>query len=160
MSKPYVLGLAAIFFLACIAIANFAGVSMVMVIHFLCPASLVIILTMGAFLYFYGEDFSTQGVIGIITVGFGLLWLMSRELWESWARGGDLDWRNFSSLNPLKVVLPEPFAIHSFVFDPSFILVWYGVGIGLLIYGGYLMYRGYTFFSSPSVTRDQLKHKA
>jgi len=143
MSKSYVVSLAAILFLASIAIANFAGVSMSMIIHFLCPVSLVIIMTVGAFLYFYGEEFSIQGVVGILSVGFGFLWFMSRELWESWARGGDLAWQNFAGLRPLKAVLPEPLAVHPFVFDQSYILLWYGLGVGLIMYGGYLLYRGY-----------------
>ncbi len=160
MSKQLVLGFATIFFLMIVALANFAGVGMSAMVHFLCPASIVMTLTIGTFLYFYEEDFSAAGVVGILIVGFGFLWFMSRELWESWARGGDMAWRSLSGLSALKAILPEPPAIHPFVFAQSFIVLWSAVGIGLILYGGYLMYRGYIPFAHPTVKRDLLKHKA
>jgi len=141
MTRPQVLGIAGIVFLTVLMLATVAGVSQSALIQFMCPAGMVILLAVGVYLYFFQEDFSTIGVVGVCTVGFGFLWLMSHGLWENWAYGGDAEWTGVT-VSGLQNILPRPIALHPFIFEQPFFVSWCLVGIGLILCGGYLMFKG------------------
>lgn len=143
MNKQQVLGIGGLTILASLMLAKIVGVSQSALIQFMYPTALLIISVVCIYLYFYQEDYSTTGVLGVCTVGFGLLWLMSLGLWQSWAYGGgDGEWIMLAEVNNLRNILPKPKAIHSFVFEQPFFVSWCLVGMGLIVYGTYLILKG------------------
>ena len=142
MTKLQGIGIAGTAFLIVLMLATVARVSQLALIQFICPAGMVITLAICVFIYVRQKYFSTIGVVGIYLVEFGFLWLMSHKLWESWAYGGgDAEWTGIA-VSSLQKMLPKPIAIHPFVFEQPFIMCWYLAGIGLISYGGYLMFKG------------------
>ena len=147
-SKSQAEGVAGGALVSMLVLSNVLGVSFLALGNFLFPNGILVILGVAAVLYFCRGLFSTTGVVGVLLIGFGLLWFNSTGLWESWAVGGkDSDLGsmigNVLNLNPHGGIHPILEVIHPIVQTNIFTVFWWFFFIIITGLGGYLAYDGY-----------------